>query len=101
MARFQKTQRQISSLRNRADMYEKNIMKDRFKVKNTDLATPEDTTFARRFSNNANKDLALRKQYKKRFDSFGISSPKGIATRYSIDMATTQQPWWMKPGGKK
>jgi hypothetical protein len=107
MARFQKTQRQISSLRDRADMYSRKIQDDGFKMNESVMGGQEvnkralDVSYGRRFTNNAKRDLAMRKQYKKRFETFGVGNRKGVNTRESLDMATTQQPWWMKPGGKK
>lgn len=99
MARFQKTRRQISSLQGIGEMYGRNILKEGFKMNEANAAGnygEMGAAWARKTSMVGKRDMVNRREFQKRFQV-----PGGIQTREGLNKATTQQPWYMKPGGRK
>ena len=95
MARFQKTKRQIGSLRQREDMYGRNIMSNRFaksdaqQVGNWNLYNQK---MGAEWANTANKDVITRQRYAKQMQ---IGQSRGF-DREALNKATTKQPYWRK-----
>lgn len=96
MARFQKTKRQIGSLRQREDMYSKNIMLNRFSKDQAQSQGNIDKFYDKigaEWANSSNLDNTMRRRYSKQMNLPG--AVRGFDRR-ALDMATTKQPYWKK-----